>query len=38
VKDRATSIATAIVFFVLLAFVLIPVVWALVHGYRWALS
>ena len=37
-KDRATTIATAIVFFVLFAFLMIPVVWALVRGYRWALG
>lgn len=30
--------ATFVVFVLLAAVVLIPVVWAVVHGYRWALS
>lgn len=38
VKATSTKVATAIVFFVLLAFVLIPVLRLLVVGYRWALS
>lgn len=37
-KDRTTSIVTAVVMLLILAFVLIPVLRVLVLGYRWALS
>lgn len=41
-KDRATNIIAGVVFSILglivLAFLMIPVTWALVHGYRWAIG
>jgi hypothetical protein len=41
-KDRVTDSIAALtmfaIFFALLAAAGIPVVWLLVHGYRWALS
>lgn len=38
VKEVTISVITAVVFLALLAAALIPVVWLLVRGYRWALS
>jgi hypothetical protein len=37
-KDVVTTIVTAAVILTALALALIPVVWLVVHGYRWALS
>lgn len=37
-KQVITSVLTAVTVLLLAAVLAIPVVWVIVHGYRWALS